>query len=59
MNQKKEKLLLINVAANRLGCTDQHIRRLVREGKIDCVRQSPRRTFIPETAVESLKKKHE
>jgi excisionase family DNA binding protein len=59
MSQDKGKLLRVNVAANRLGYSDQHVRRLVRERKIEAVRQSPRKTLIPETAVEFFKGQHE
>lgn len=58
MSQEKEKLLRVNVAARRLGCTDQHVRRLVRLGKIDYLRVSPRKTFIPESAVEAIREEH-
>jgi excisionase family DNA binding protein len=59
MNRKQEKMLRVNVAANRLGYTDQHVRRLVREEKIEAVRQSPRKTFIPESAVEAYRHEKE
>ncbi|MFA6721025.1 MAG: helix-turn-helix domain-containing protein [Candidatus Cloacimonadaceae bacterium] len=55
MSQEKEKLLRVNVAAKRLGVTDRHVRRLVRQGKIDYFRASPRKTFIPESAVEAFR----
>lgn len=58
MGGDKEKLLRVNVAANRIGKTDQHVRRLVRQGKIDFYRESPRKTFIPESAVEAFRKQH-
>lgn len=54
MSREREKLLGVNVAAKRLGCTDQHVRRLVRQGKIDAHRESERKTYIPESAVEAL-----
>lgn len=55
MSQNKGKLLRVNVAANRLGYTDQHVRRLVREGKLPKVQESPRKTLIPESAVEAFR----
>lgn len=55
MSQDKEKLLRVNVAAQRLGYSARHVRRLVREEKLEAVRQSPRKTFIPESAVESYR----
>lgn len=59
MNKEGEKLLRVNVAAKRLGYTDQHVRRLVREGKIEFYRPSPRKTFIPEAAVEAFQEQAE
>lgn len=58
MGRDGEKLLRVNVAASRLGYTDQHVRRLVRQGKIDYYRESPRKTFIPERAVEAFREQH-
>jgi len=46
------------VAAKRLGCTEQHVRRLVRQGKIDYFRESSRKTYIPESAVEAFREEH-
>jgi excisionase family DNA binding protein len=54
----QDKLLRVNVAAKRLGCTEQHVRRLVRQGKIDYFRESSRKTYIPESAVEAFREEH-
>ena len=59
MKQKKDKLLLVTVAAHRLGYTDRHVRRLVRDNKIEAVRESPRKTLIPESAVETYRPREE
>ena len=59
MKEEKGKMLLINVAANRLGYTDRHVRRLVRDNKIEAVRESPRKTFIPESALETYRPREE
>jgi excisionase family DNA binding protein len=55
MSQDNEKMLRVNVAANRLGYTTRHVRRLVSDEKIEAVRQSPRKTLIPESAVETYR----
>lgn len=54
-----EKKLLPNVAARRLGVTDQHVRRLVRQGKLDGERRGERDLRIPESAVEAYRQEHE
>jgi excisionase family DNA binding protein len=50
-----DRKLLPNVAARRLGVTDQHVRRLVRQGKLDGERQGQRDLRIPESAVEAYR----
>ena len=52
MNDKK---LLPNVAARRIGVTDQHIRRLVRLGKLYGERLRKRDLRIPESALETYR----
>jgi excisionase family DNA binding protein len=52
MNDKK---LVPNVAARRLGVTDQHIRRLVRLGKLYGERLRKRDLRIPESALETYR----
>lgn len=51
---RREKLLRVNVAAERLGRTDRTIQRLMRDGKIDYIQESPRKRFIPESALEAF-----
>jgi excisionase family DNA binding protein len=56
--EKKERLLRINVVADRLGYSERHVRRLVRDAKISYIRESPRRTLIPEEALEAFRETH-
>ncbi|MFZ5447886.1 MAG: helix-turn-helix domain-containing protein [Thermodesulfobacteriota bacterium] len=48
------KLLIVTVAARRLGVTDNYVRRLARQGKLDYVRESPRKTFILEDSLKAF-----
>ena len=59
MSGEGEKLLLVNVAARRLGYTDQHVRRLIRQGKLGALREGPRQTKVPESAIEDFREDRE
>lgn len=50
----QDKLLRVNVAAGRLKKTERTIRRMMKDGRINFVEESPRRRFIPESAVEAF-----
>ncbi len=51
MSQDVDKLLRPDQAARRLGVTDQHVRRLVRQGKVPAARLSQRNIRIAESAL--------
>lgn len=53
------KLLRVNVAARLLGVTDNHVRNLVRQGKLNYVRESPRKTFVLEDSLKAYQEKKE
>lgn len=56
----EEKKLLPNVAAGRLKVTDQHVRRLYRQGKLPGEKTPGKRDLrIPESAVEAYRQEHE
>ena len=57
MSQGREKMLRVNVAAERLKRTERTIRRMMKDGRINFVEESPRRRFIPESAVEAIREK--
>ena len=59
MKRSQGKMLRVNVAAVRLGYSDRHVRRLVNEDKLPSIKESPRKTLIPEKAVEAFKRQHE
>lgn len=50
----KDKLLLTNIAADRLGCTTAHIYNLVRDGHIDAVRIGKRGIRISEQSLDAF-----
>jgi len=55
MSQGREKLLRVNVAAERLKRTERTIQRMMKNGKINYIEKSPRRRFISESAVEAFR----
>ncbi len=50
---RKEKLLPVNVVAERLQITDRHVRRLVQQGKLEGEKLSERRIRIAEAALKA------
>lgn len=52
MNQGCRQQVPVNVAARILGKSEATVRRLIREGKIDYARSSPRKTLINRAALE-------
>jgi excisionase family DNA binding protein len=55
-----DKKLLANVAARRLGVTDDHVRRLHRQGKLPGEKTPGKRDLrIPESAIEAYRQEHE
>jgi excisionase family DNA binding protein len=51
------RLLRVNTVARRLGVTDSYVRWLVRQGKLDYIRESPRKTFILESSLEAYQER--
>lgn len=58
MSQGRDKVP-VNVAAKIVGKSPETVRRWVRDGKIEYKRPSPRKTFIPKSAIEAYRQEHE
>lgn len=54
MGKNGEKQFRVNVAALRLGYSESYTRRLIREGKLPARRESPRKTWVSESALETF-----
>jgi excisionase family DNA binding protein len=52
--EKRDKFLMVNVAADRIGCCDQHIYNLVRSGELVAIRVGVRAMRISEKSLNTF-----
>ncbi len=55
MGGEQEKMLRVNVAAQRLGLSPRWVRELVRRGDLAAIRRGERQTRIRESSVEAFR----